>query len=237
MSSTPDYSLSPIGKVASPFKQKFAIPRQPTLANAKGVIHFEDDYNDINCFRDLQGYTHLWILFVFHENVKQGWQPTVRAPRLGGNKRLGVFASRSTFRPNGIGMSAVKNLGVEQLNGKITLHIGNIDLLDGTPVIDIKPYVPYCDVIADAQAQLIDEHPLPNRTVTFSHSAEAKLKDQSHSDLYALIEQCLSQDPRPAYRQSNENDCKLYKVTLYNCDITWTVKQGDVIVVDVSVKN
>jgi|TARA_B100000519_G_scaffold39299_1_gene28979 tRNA-Thr(GGU) m(6)t(6)A37 methyltransferase TsaA len=230
MSEPSAFGLTPIGHIASPFKQKFAIPRQPALANARGCVRLTPPFNDANCLRGIETYSHLWLLFIFHENLDQGWSPTVRAPRLGGNSRIGVFASRSTFRPNGIGMSVVKNLGVEQLNGQWQLNVGGIDLLDGTPVIDIKPYLPYSDSVADAEAHLLDEHPLPAREVHFTEQATAQLNAQPHTDLQALIIQCLSQDPRPAYRQSQDNDPKTYQVIFYDRDIQWRVENGKVLV-------
>tara|TARA_B100000446_G_scaffold82263_1_gene77655 strand:+ start:136 stop:894 length:759 start_codon:yes stop_codon:yes gene_type:complete len=230
MSETSAFGYTPIGHIASPFKQKFAIPRQPALASARGSVRLTPPFNDANCLRGIETYSHLWLLFLFHENLDHGWTPTVRAPRLGGNNRIGVFASRSTFRPNGIGMSVVKNLGAEHLNGQWQLNVGGIDLLDGTPIIDIKPYLPYTDCVADARATLLDEHPLPAREVHFTELATAQLNAQPHSDLQALIIQCLSQDPRPAYRQSQDNDPKTYQVIFYDRDIQWIVENGKVLV-------
>ncbi|NVK58204.1 MAG: tRNA (N6-threonylcarbamoyladenosine(37)-N6)-methyltransferase TrmO [Alteromonadaceae bacterium] len=230
MSDSRTYQITPIGTLSSPFKQKFAIPRQPALVNAQGCIHFAPDYNDPNCLRELSTYSHLWLLFLFHENLEQGWTPTVRAPRLGGNSRIGVFASRSTFRPNGIGMSAVRNLGVEHINGQVKLHVSGVDLLDGTPIIDIKPYLAYSDSIADAQATLLEQNPVPARHVEFTPTATQQLLQQPHDDLRDLIVQCLGQDPRPAYRQQDNNDAKSYHVIFYDRDIHWQVKNGKVLV-------
>jgi len=231
MSEPKAYPLTPIGTLSSPFKQKFAIPRQPSLVNAQGAIRFEAEFNDPNCLREIATYSHLWLLFLFHENLEQGWSPTVRAPRLGGNSRIGVFASRSTFRPNGIGMSAVRNLGVEHTNGQLTLHVSGIDLLDGTPIIDIKPYLAYSDSISDAQATLLEHHPLPARHVEFTPSATEQLLQQPHKDLRELIVQCLGQDPRPAYRQQKDDDPKTYQVIFYDRDIHWQVKNSNVVIV------
>lgn len=233
MSEPEAFTISPIGRISSPFKQKFAIPRQPALADAQGSIHFYSEYSDPNCLRDINTYSHLWLLFLFHENIEQGWTPTIRAPRLGGNSRMGVFASRSTFRPNGIGMSVVKNLGTEQVKGTMRLHVGGIDLLDNTPIIDIKPYLPYCDSVSEATADLLNEHPLPARPVHFSPEAIFQLHTQPHSDLQTLITQCLGQDPRPAYRQSQDNDPKKYQVIFYDRDIHWCVEDGSILVTSI----
>lgn len=234
MSEPANYSLSPIGHIRSPFKQKFAIPRQPALTNAAGQVVFTPEFCDINFIRGLEHYSHLWILFLFHENLEKGFSPTVRAPRLGGNQRIGVFATRSTFRPNGLGMSAVKNNGVEQQGNQLYLNISGIDLLDGTPVIDIKPYLPYSDNIADAQATLLEANPLPQRPVIFTEQAQRQLNELASPQLKALIENCLSQDPRPAYRQSEDNDPKTYHVMLYDQDIHWQVQEGNVLVLAIS---
>lgn len=230
MSEQASYSISPIGYVHSPFKQKFAIPRQPALANASGRIEFTSAFSDANTLRGIEQYSHLWLVFLFHENVDQGWTPTVRAPRLGGNVRTGVFATRSTFRPNSLGISAVKNEGITQQGRQLNLLVSGIDLLDGTPIIDIKPYLPYSDSIAEASASLLEANPLPNRPVIFSQQARQQLFCQPHQDLESLIEQCLRQDPRPAYRQSDENDPKTYQFLLYDQDIHWQVQNGNVIV-------
>ena len=227
------YSIEPIGTLESPFKQKFAIPRQPALAKAKGRIKLTPPFSDPNSLRQIDTYSHLWLLFLFHENLDKGWSPTVRAPRLGGNTRTGVFATRSTFRPNGIGMSAVENLGVEHTASGLFLHVGNIDLLHGTPIIDIKPYIPYSDAIQNASATLLDDKPVPNLTVNFTEQARAQLARQPQQDLPLLIENCLSQDPRPAYKQSQQDDPKGYQVQLYDADIHWRVSQGEVWVTEI----
>lgn len=222
------YSIEPIGVLESPFKQKFAIPRQPALAKAKGKVKLQAPYNDINALRTIETYSHLWLLFLFHENLQKGWSPTVRAPRLGGNTRTGVFATRSTFRPNGIGMSAVENLGVENAASGLYLHVGNIDLLHNTPIIDIKPYIPYSDAVQHAEATLLDDKPIPTLAVNFTDHARQQLAQQSYEDLPLLIENCLSQDPRPAYKQSLQDDPKTYQVQLYDADIQWQVSNGAV---------
>lgn len=222
------YSIDPIGVIESPFKQKFAIPRQPALAKARGKVKLIAPFDDVNTLREIETYSHVWLLFLFHENLHKGWSPTVRAPRLGGNARTGVFATRSTFRPNGIGMSAVENLGVEQTASGIYLHVGNIDLLHETPIIDIKPYIPYSDSIQHATATLLEDKPVPALAVNFTDNAHRQLAQQPHSDLQLLIENCLSQDPRPAYKQPLADDPKTYQVQLYNCDIHWQVRQGAV---------
>lgn len=228
--------VSPIGTVYTPFNQKFAIPRQPNLANAPGTIEFHPPFDDINCLRGLEQYSHLWVLFQFHETISKGWSPTVRAPRLGGNERMGVFATRSTFRPNGIGMSVVKNLGYQRQDGKTTLNVSGVDLVNKTPILDIKPYLPYADSITDATADWINETPLPDRQVYFSDTATQQLASlgNTYPELSTLITSVLAQDPRPAYKQRIENDEKLYHVSLYQLEITWRVINGTITVASVT---
>jgi tRNA-Thr(GGU) m(6)t(6)A37 methyltransferase TsaA len=228
--SMPPYSLTPIAHLRSPFKQKFAIPRQPNLANAPGTLIFTPEFTDINALRGIELYSHLWLLFIFHETLQQGWKPTVKAPRLGGNKKLGVFASRSTFRPNGIGMSVVQYQGMKQKNGQLELHISGIDLLDGTPIVDIKPYIPYADNIPTATADWLNQHPINKREVNIGPQVTNKLQQlaRKYPDLPDLINACLSQDPRPAYKHALDNDDKLYHVNFYDVDIHWCVKNGKI---------
>ncbi|MBD3587270.1 tRNA (N6-threonylcarbamoyladenosine(37)-N6)-methyltransferase TrmO [Salinimonas sp. HHU 13199] len=224
------YCISPIATISTPFKQKFAIPRQPNLADAKGKITLANDFDDPRSFKGLENYSHLWLLFIFHETAARGWKPAVKAPRLGGNATLGVFASRSTHRPNSIGMSVVKNRGVSQSDGHLQLHVSGVDLLDGTPIIDIKPYIRYADSIDGARDNLDAYAPIPRRPVCFCPTARDQLIPvmKKHPDAADLIEAVLHQDPRPAYRQSTENDDKIYKVKLYDFDVSWQVKNGQI---------
>lgn len=233
------FPLTAIGHIQTPFKQKFAIPRQPNLANAKGQVILSPEFDDPRVFKGLEAFSHVWLLFLFHENLDKGWKPSVKAPRLGGNATLGVFASRSTHRPNGIGMSAVKNVGHEIINGKTTLHVEGVDLLDGTPIIDIKPYLPYADTLPQAEDSL-DEMahatPIPNLDVIINASVQHKLHEAAahYPDLPSLLTTVLAQDPRPAYRHKLSNDEKTYHTTLYRYDFGFTVKNGVVEVIAIS---
>ena len=218
-----DITLSPIGLVNSPYKEKFAIPRQPGLVNAaKGSIQLVGDINNIDAVRELQQFSHIWLLFVFHGTQKQGWKPLVRPPRLGGNKKIGVLATRSTFRPNPIGMSVVKLDDIEVVNQNVILHISGLDLLDQTPIVDIKPYIPYCDAKPDADAGFAQVEPQINLTIHFSEQAKLSLQvlQNDHPELTLFITQVLAQDPRPSYKQ-NTIDNKVYGMTLYNLNIQW----------------
>lgn len=229
MNST-SFTVDPLGHIATPFKQKFAIPRQSSLARAKGVITLTPEYTSEAVFKGLDGFSHLWLLFIFHETISRGWKPAVKAPRLGGNDTLGVFATRSTHRPNGIGMSVVENCGWEQKDGKLLLHVAGVDLLDSTPIIDIKPYLKYADSIAGATDPLATFATIPDRDVTFCNGVASELSKalSEYPDFESLTSNILSQDPRPAYRQHLENDPRTYKVMLYTYDVSWQVCDGKI---------
>ncbi len=220
------YSLNSIGIIHSPYKEKFAIPRQPGLVTAaKAELELLPPYNHIDCIRGLEEFSHLWLSFIFHKTASQGWKPLVRPPRLGGNQKVGVFASRSTFRPNPLGLSVVKLEGVAHRGKTLRLQLSGIDLMDGTPIVDIKPYIPYADSITDAQGGFANEKPT-NMPVSFSEDASRQIKElqaqqQQHTNLKQLIEQVLAQDPRPAYKGNDE--ARVYGVTLYNLNIQWKV--------------
>jgi len=167
------YQFNAIGTIKSPYQEKFAIPRQANLVTAaKGQIVLQGSANNSELLRGIEQFSHLWLIFVFHGTAQQGWKPLVRPPRLGGNKKMGVLATRSTFRPNPIGMSVVKLDSLEthlKANKQQTiLHISGLDLLNGTPILDIKPYIPYSDALADAQAGFAQQAPLALLSVKFS---------------------------------------------------------------------
>ena len=225
------YTFDPIGIVHSCFKEKFGIPRQPGLIpEAEGRLEILPPYNRPEAFRQLDGYSHLWITFVFHAAIREQWSPTVRPPRLGGNQRVGVFASRSPFRPNPIGLSVVKLHSISCSQDQFVLHLGGIDLLDGTPVLDIKPYLPYSDAIPDAHTGYAPEPPAHHITLTFSAQAESILKElpRSRSDhLRRLIQQILANDPRPAYLQA-DTSLREFGMQLYDYNIRWQVGEDRV---------
>lgn len=231
-----DFHINTIATISTPFKQKFAVPRQAKLSSAKGVISFTNDFDDINMLKGIEGYSHLWLLFVFHQTMERGWKSTVKAPRLGGNATMGVFATRSTHRPNAIGMSAVKNNGIQAVDGKQKLVVEGIDLVDGTPIVDIKPYLPYADSIQNATDSLHQMRPIPQRPVEFCDAIATQLSQAraQHSDFEHVVREVLAQDPRPAYRQNIESDDKTYKVTLYNLDIGFVVSDGIVVVTQIN---
>ena len=199
-----EYQLTAVGHIQSPYKQKFAIPRQPRLVpEAKAKLVFSSDFNREEFVRGLDEFSHIWLLFRFHETADKGYSAMVRPPRLGGNERKGVFATRATFRPNAIGMSAVKLEGIEYKNGQLSLLLSGIDLLDGTPILDIKPYLPYSDAMTDATAGFADTRPETDMSVEFSEEALAFIAKQTEQpELKAFISNVLKQDPRPAYKSN-----------------------------------
>ena len=220
----------------SPYKEKFGTPRQPGLVNtAKGKIELLAPFNEPDCVRGLTAFSHLWIHFVFHACLESGWKPTVRPPRLGGNTHVGVFASRSNFRPNPIGQSLVKLEQILWPEGKPVLEISGFDLIDHTPILDIKPYLTWADQADDASSGYATSPPAPTLKVHFSTTASAQCMDAPHPegvDLPRLITQVLQQDPRPAYRQ-NHADHHRYGLQLYNLNIEFLVHNNFVEVVTV----
>lgn len=226
------YSFSPIGHIRSCFPEKFGIPRQPGLVpQARAMLKIEAPFNQSEAFRGLEAFSHIWLVFVFHASLQQQWKATIRPPRLGGNRRVGVFASRSGFRPNAIGQSVVPLLGIEAEDHSILLHLGGVDLLDGTPVLDIKPYLPYADSIPDATAGYAPTAPKPCLSVRFSARAEAQcnaLDPARYPDLKQLISGLLAQDPRPAYKDSDEP--QTYGMRLWELNVRFLVAGGEIIV-------
>ena len=220
-----EYQLTAVGHIQSPYKQKFAIPRQPRLVpEAKAKLVFSSDFNREEFVRGLDEFSHIWLLFRFHETADKGYSAMVRPPRLGGNERKGVFATRATFRPNAIGMSAVKLEGIEYKNGQLSLLLSGIDLLDGTPILDIKPYLPYSDAMTDATAGFADTRPETDMSVEFSEEALAFIEKQTEQpELKAFITNVLKQDPRPAYKKQRDSE-QSYGMTLYDFNIRWHVQ-------------
>ena len=219
-----DYSISAVGHIQSPYKQKFAIPRQPRLVpEAKAKLIFAPDFNREEFVRGIDEFPHIWLLFRFHETADKGYSAMVRPPRLGGNERKGVFATRATFRPNAIGMSAVKLEGIEYKNGQLSLLLAGIDLLDGTPIIDIKPYLPYSDAMLDASAGFADTRPETQMSVEFTPEVTLFIEQQTqYPELLNFISNVLKQDPRPAYKKQKDGE-QSYGMTLYDYNIRWQV--------------
>lgn len=223
--------LKTIGIIRSPYKEKFGVPRQPNLVPlARGELHLITPFNHPDCIRGLEKFSHLWLLFIFSGTTQQGWHNTVRPPRLGGNERVGVFASRSTFRPNPIGLSAVELHDIVIHKEQIILKLGSVDLIDQTPIIDIKPYIPYSDSYPDAQASYAVEKPDCGLTVEFSPQVERELVNQL--ELRNLIIQVIAQDPRPAYKK-NKSGKQEFGIKLYHFNIRWQVENNHAVVLNV----
>jgi tRNA-Thr(GGU) m(6)t(6)A37 methyltransferase TsaA len=217
------YTFSAIGTLHSPFREKFGIPRQPGLApHAISRLVLLPEYATAECLEGLEGFSHLWLTFVFHATAAQGWRPGVRPPRLGGNETRGIFATRSMFRPNPVGLSVVELLRiVDGASGK-ELQLRGADLLDGTPILDIKPYLPYADSIPAAHAGFAATAPT-QLTVQWSAQAQADADALNiQTGLRALVNEVLAQDPRPAYR-ATQPDTHEYGVWLENVNVRFRI--------------
>lgn len=224
-----------IGVVHSPYKEKFGVPRQPGLVpQAQGSVELLPPCNRPEAVKGLEGYSHIWIQFLFDRNQGGGWQASVRPPRLGGNRRVGVFASRSPFRPNPIGLSVVKLDRVQAEPGRVVLEISGLDLVDGTPVLDIKPYVAYVDSIPGARSGFAATAPAADLVVRYSAFAEGQLQRRDDgAALRSLIDALLASDPRPAYRQSELSN-RVYGIRLHDFDLRWRLDDAGVEVVELA---
>ncbi len=213
-----DITIEPIAVMHSDFPTKFGIPRQSNLAESlRSTIVFEPKYRNTNALRGLEEYSHLWLIWHFSQAIRSEWTPTVRPPRLGGNTKMGVFATRSPFRPNALGLSCVKLLSLEETaeNGTV-IHVAGADLMDGTPIFDIKPYIPYADCHPDALGGFTATAPDYLLQVDFpSHLLSLLPQDKQQAAL-----EVLSHDPRPSYQQSPH---RLYGLSFAGFDIRFSV--------------
>jgi len=229
-------SMTSIGTIETPYKEKFAVPRQPGLvSSAKAVLTLTPPFDEADALRGLEEFSHVWLIFLFHETMDKGWNPTVRPPRLGGNERLGVFATRSTFRPNPLGLSVAKLDKIEIKDNQCRIHLSGIDLVDGTPILDIKPYLPYADSLTDAQASYASDVPDTNMSVLFSERTEFEISKQQkkYPELKQFISQVLAQDPRPAYKKKKKSK-QDYGVKLYEFNVCWSVEDNVTTVTSIS---
>ncbi|WP_447874899.1 tRNA (N6-threonylcarbamoyladenosine(37)-N6)-methyltransferase TrmO [Serratia fonticola] len=231
-----EFVFEQIGTIRSPYNEKFAVPRQPGLVeDGGGELVLLPPYNQPEAVRGLSEFSHLWVMFVFHQTMEGGWRPTVRPPRLGGNARMGVFATRSTFRPNPLGMSLIELKGIRTQGGEVVLELGSLDLVDGTPVVDIKPYLPFAESHPQARAGFAQAAPAGDMPVYFSPEAEQQLQQhvRRYPNLRRFITQVLAQDPRPAYRKE-EASGREYAVWLLEFNVRWRIvdSQSEVLSLD-----
>lgn len=219
-----------IARIHNDFKEKFGIPRQSGLSGElKSRIVFEPEYRNPDALRGIDGYSHLWLIWQFSEAIREDWSPTVRPPRLGGNKRMGVFATRSPFRPNPIGLSSVRLEGIEQTKDLGTvLIVSGADMLDGTPIYDIKPYVAYSDCHTDAVSGFADPVREYRLNVVFCKELLSKVEISKQNSLIQILEQ----DPRPSYQNDSERE---YGFRFADYEIFFKVDGGTLIVTRVEI--
>ncbi len=220
--------ITAIAYIRTDFSSKFGIPRQSGLVDElEATIVFEPEYRNPDALRGIEEYSHLWLLWQFSECAEKEWTPTVRPPRLGGNKRMGVFATRSPFRPNSIGLSSVKLLGIEQTeNDGQVLKVSGADLLDGTPIFDIKPYLPYVDSHPEASNGFALEEKGAQVNVIFPDNLLEIIPEEKRDALLAV----LAQDPRPGYQDIPE---RIYGLEFAGFDVRFTVNNNELKVVEV----
>ncbi|WP_180034612.1 MULTISPECIES: tRNA (N6-threonylcarbamoyladenosine(37)-N6)-methyltransferase TrmO [unclassified Acinetobacter] len=200
-----------IGYMKSPYREKFGIPRQPNLVQVESYIEMVEPYNDLLAFEGINDFSHLWLIWQFHENKNADstkFRPQVRPPRLGGNQKIGVFATRSMYRPSPMGLSVVQLKGVKKVGKSVRVYVVGSDLLDGTPILDIKPYIQYSDAVMDAQSGYAQDEP-ERKSVIWSEAAELQKKQligMGSLEMQTVLElqEVLSLDPRPAYQQDEE---------------------------------
>ncbi len=207
-----------IAHIHTDFPTKFGIPRQSGLADTKGTVVFEPEYRYDEALRGIEQYSHLWLLWEFSGVKDKPWSPTVRPPRLGGNKRMGVFATRSPFRPNPVGLSCVKLMGVEKTSQGTVLIVQGADLMDGTPIYDIKPYIPYADCKTEAVAGFAQEKKDYCLEVSCKEELLTKIPEEKREPLM----QVLSQDPRPSYIEDGN---RIYGFEYAGYEVKFTVNE------------
>lgn len=229
MNDQPEFSLHRIATIRSCYPERFGIPRQAGLVkSARASIVFEATRNNELAVRDIESFSHLWVVFVFHKQNYTGFKPLVQPPRLGGKKTIGVYATRSPNRPNPIGLSAVPLERVEYGSDEILLHILEGDFLDGTPVLDIKPYVPFADSIAQASSEWADSAeptlPVVWGTAALDELAGAEPDAERAAELQLLIEETISLDPRPAHERGKDGKSgQTWGMRFHHTDVKWNV--------------
>lgn len=219
--------IKPIAHIHTDFKEKFGIPRQSGRVDAEGIIIFEEEYRVAEALRGIEEYSHLWLIFDFSENHREEWSPTVRPPRLGGNTHIGVFATRSPFRPNNLGLSCVKLKGVEktQKNG-IILRVSGVDMLDNTPIYDIKPYIPYYDCKEGAKGSFGENFADYSLDIADIENKLSVIPEEKRK----IAINCLCEDIRPSYQNDPE---RIYKWLFADFEIAFKVENKTVKIIDV----
>ena len=228
-----------IGYMKSPYREKFGIPRQPNLVQVESYIEMIEPYNDLLAFEGIEEFSHLWLIWQFHENKNQQdspqFRPQVRPPRLGGNKKIGVFATRSMYRPSPMGLSVVQLKDVKKVGKSVRVYVTGSDLLDGTPILDIKPYIQYSDAVVDAQSGYAQEQPIRKQVIW---SEQAFSQQQSFIQMKQLkqqtideLEQVLSLDPRPAYQQ---DETRVYGMLFADLNVKFTVNAEYVQIIEIA---
>ena len=221
------FDVKPIAYIRSDFKEKFGIPRQSGRApSLKAEIVFLPEYGVADAFRGIEGFSHLWVIFDFSLSHREEFSPTVRPPRLGGNERVGVFASRSPFRPNPLGLSCVKLESVKKEETGVVLTVSGADLLDGTPILDIKPYLPFADCISDASAGYAGEKESYRLEVACAGALLEKLPKEKRAGLL----ECLADDPRPSYQ---DDPSRVYGMRFGEWEIKFIVEGNTLTVTDI----
>ncbi|MCI5650397.1 MAG: tRNA (N6-threonylcarbamoyladenosine(37)-N6)-methyltransferase TrmO [Fusicatenibacter sp.] len=218
---TKELQIKRIARICSDFPGKFGIPRQSTLVDElKSTIVFESEYRDENVVKGIEGYSHLWLIWEFSENERTKWSPTVRPPRLGGNTRMGVFATRSPFRPNPIGLSCVRLEAVEMHTGLgPVLHVAGADLMDGTPILDIKPYLPYVDSHPDARGGFAEN----TKDYALDVEIPEPLLQRIAPGKREALKKVLSLDPRPSYQSDPD---RVYGMSFSGMEVRFQVRDG-----------
>ena len=219
--------IQPIAYIRSDFKEKFGIPRQSGRApSLVARVELTPPFNHEDAVREIESFSHLWLLFDFSQTREKGWSTTVRPPRLGGNERVGVFASRSPFRPNHIGLSCVKLERVEKTKNGVSLIVSGADLLDGTPIFDIKPYLPFADCIPTARGGYAERHEQDKLQLIFDETLLSRIPTEKRAGLC----ECLADDPRPSYQDDPD---RIYGMAFDTFQIKFTVANGVLTVTDV----
>ena len=230
-------TLPIIGYMHSPYVEKFGIPRQPNLVQVESYIEMRAPYNDELAFVGIEEFSHLWLIWQFHENKhqeNQNFRPQVRPPRLGGNQKLGVFATRSMYRPAPIGLSVVQFKRVEKVGQSVRVYVTGSDLLHGTPILDIKPYIQYSDALIDAKSGYAQQEPERKQIIWQSEAKQQQdnlLKNQQVTQqIITELEQVLALDPRPAYQHDEQ---RIYGLSFANLNLRFQIADATVQVLEI----